>query len=49
MYRDQFNFKEAKFRIQSQLPIQYKKKLADKIIDNSYETDIFKEQVNKLL
>jgi len=48
MNRDKLNFSQAKCRIESQLPMKHKKKLADKIIDNSSKIDLFTKQVNKL-
>lgn len=48
IHRDKLDFKQARSRIESQLPIKIKKDFADQIIDNSNNLNLVKKQINKL-
>ncbi len=47
--RNGFNYKESKLRIESQLSIDHKRKLSDRIIDNSGTIQCSYNQIDKLL
>jgi dephospho-CoA kinase len=49
MERNQLSKEEAEARIQSQMPLEEKMKLADKIINNNGSLTETKEQLNKIL
>ncbi|WEV61093.1 dephospho-CoA kinase [Streptococcaceae bacterium ESL0729] len=49
MKRNNLSAKEAQKRIDSQMPLEEKRKLADRIIDNSASVDMTKVQVENLL
>ncbi len=47
--RNNFNYQQSKLRIESQLTMEDKKKLSDKIIDNSGSLESSHNQIDKLL
>lgn len=49
MNRNSIGYKEALSRINSQMPFEEKKKYADYIIDNSYDLEYTRSQVNKIM
>jgi dephospho-CoA kinase len=49
MERNLIGYEEAISRINSQMPFEEKKKYADYIIDNSYDVEYTKNQLNKIM
>ena len=48
-HRNNFNYQQLKLRIESQLPMDYKKRLSDKIIDNRGSLESSHNQIDALL
>ena len=48
-HRNYFSYKESKLRIESQLPMEYKMQMSDQTIDNSANSKLSYDQIDKLL